>query len=564
MADNSQQIIEDVLAQQRQERAPSLSDQDYFERFCAEQILKDYELSYDEIESGMVDGEHDGGVDAVYSFVNGELVQEDFDTSSFKRDVKVELFLMQSKTSGGFSEVPLDKLASITRNLLKLDADYSKYTQYNDAVKDAIDNFRKAYRSLAARFPALSITYCYAAKRADETIHPNLLQKASELRGAAVQLFQDALVNVEFLGSRRLLDLARRRPKISYELKVSENLSARNGYVVLSSLAEYNKFLRDDSGNVRSNLFESNVRDFQGNTEVNSEIERTLAGDFGTDFWWMNNGVTILGNRATLNGDIVTIESPQIVNGLQTSTQIIKYFSITTKDDARKIMVKIISSDDEETRDKIIKATNSQNAVAPSSLRATDKIQRDIETSLKSHGLFYDRRKNYYKNEGKPADKIVSIPLMAQALMSMILARPDTARARPSSLVKDDNVYKQVFSDNHPMAVYASAAMMIRRIDQSLRSRTEMAGRHRTNVRFYVLYWMTCINTGKTNPSAHDIAKMQFSNSSDADIESAADAVWEIYQRLGASDQVAKGPDLKARVTEALGPVLQKLRSGQS
>ena len=100
MADNSQQLLNDVLNQQRQQLAPASSDQDYFETFCAEQILKDFDLSYEEIRAGIVDGEHDGGIDAAYAFVNGELIYEDFDVSSFKKDVRIELHIIQSKTSG--------------------------------------------------------------------------------------------------------------------------------------------------------------------------------------------------------------------------------------------------------------------------------------------------------------------------------------------------------------------------------------------------------------------------------------------------------------------------------
>ncbi|MBY5350010.1 hypothetical protein [Rhizobium leguminosarum] len=44
MADNSQQILDDVLSQQRQDLIPEVSEHDYFEVFCAEQILKDFDL----------------------------------------------------------------------------------------------------------------------------------------------------------------------------------------------------------------------------------------------------------------------------------------------------------------------------------------------------------------------------------------------------------------------------------------------------------------------------------------------------------------------------------------
>ena len=50
---------------------------------------------------------------------------------------------------------------------------------------------------------------------------------------------------------------------------------------------------------------------------------------------------------------------------------------------------------------------------------------------------------------------------MAQAVMSMILARPDAARARPSSLIKDNTVYSEVFSENYPVILYVNAAQLM-------------------------------------------------------------------------------------------------------
>lgn len=534
-----------------------MSEQDYFEVFCAEQILKDFGLSYDEIQAGIVDGEHDGGVDSVYGFVNGELIYEDFDTTPFKKDVQIELHLIQSKTSGGFSEVPVNKLISLTRHLLKLDADYSQVSQYNEAVKAVLDNFRKVYLGLASRFPNLMIRYYYASKKADAHIHKNLRLKSDELREAAEVLFSDAKVSVEFLGAMRLLELARRRPKTTYELRVSKSLSAINGHVVLSTLSAYNKFLRSDGEEVKAELFESNVRDFQGDTEVNAEIVNTLRNEKTVEFWWMNNGVTILASRATLNGDTVTIENPQIVNGLQTSTQIARHFETADGDDSRNVMVKIVSSEVEETRDKIIKATNSQNAVQPATLRATEKIQRDIEQILKSSGLYYDRRKNYYKNEGKPAAKIISIPLMAQAVMSVILGRPDTARARPSSLIKDNAVYSQVFSEAHPISMYSHAAELIIIVDRVLKSRSELSARDRSNLRFYVLFWLSGILTRRTNPTPGDLVKIDLKAVGDPTVEAAADEIWKIYEDLGATDQIAKGPELRRVALAALDKALK-------
>lgn len=45
----------------------------------------------------------DGGIDAVYLFANGDLIQEDTDTTQYKRGVQLELVITQATTSAGFS-----------------------------------------------------------------------------------------------------------------------------------------------------------------------------------------------------------------------------------------------------------------------------------------------------------------------------------------------------------------------------------------------------------------------------------------------------------------------------
>src|SRR2546427_10679455 len=58
----------------RTERAPKLPVSEAFERFAVEQVLKDADLSDDEIQSGNFGGKDDGGVDAMYFFVNNALI----------------------------------------------------------------------------------------------------------------------------------------------------------------------------------------------------------------------------------------------------------------------------------------------------------------------------------------------------------------------------------------------------------------------------------------------------------------------------------------------------------
>lgn len=547
--DNAQVILDDVLAQFHAERAPEMEPSKYFEVFCAEQLLKDYDLSYDEIEAGIVDGEHDGGVDSIFAFVNGELVTEDFDTTPFKKDVRIELFIIQSKTSSNYSESALDKLISVTRNLLDLSKDPDHLTQFNEQVREKLKQFRTAYRGLAAKFPHLSITYLLAGKRPNVAIPSNFKTKANELTDAARAHFKNAEIYVEILGAADLMELARRQPKTVFELRCRKSLSCDDGAIVLCKLSDFNSFLRDDKNNVRKNLFESNVRDFQGATEVNAAIRKTLDDGGAPDFWWLNNGVTILSSRISITGDVASIADPQIVNGLQTSTQIANHFDAPEEStDERSVMIKIVSSEDEEVRDKIIKATNSQNAVQPATLRATDKIQRDIEATLKALGLFYDRRKNYYKNEGKPADKIVSIPLLAQVLMSILLGRPDDARARPSSLIKDDKTYLELFSEDLPIHLYSFASLLIKRVEAHLKTLDALTAQGRNNLRFYVAAYIAWLLAGTPDPTADNISKIDPAEITPDLLKDATSVVVGEYENLGANDQVAKGPELKKAI----------------
>ena len=120
----------------------------------------------------------------------------------------------------------------------------------------------------------------------------------------------------------------------------------------------------------------------------------------------MSDKITLITNRQ------LSIDNPEVVNGLQTSREIYNYFS-ESKDklnnESRNVLVRFIVPDSEEIRDDIIFATNNQTNIPKSSLRVTDPIHLQIEMYCKTRGLYYDRRKNYYKNLKKKATDIIRI-----------------------------------------------------------------------------------------------------------------------------------------------------------
>lgn len=558
MSNNDRIILDQVLDQQQQSLAPSFDTTQYFEVFTAEQALKDYDLSYDEIEAGIVAGGGDGGIDSLYIIVNGELCREDSDFSDLKKNITIEVFIIQSKTGTSFSESTLDKLIGSTADLFDLSKPLSSLSGvYNSSLLKAVEKFRTTYQDLASKFPKLHLSYFYATKGDKATIHPNVARKVTKLESIIRQLFSDVKFDFNFLGARELLELVRRVPTTSYELKLSEVPISSSGdvaYVCLVSLRDFYKFITDSQGHLLRHIFEANVRDYQGKTQVNEEIQASLQNRSAEDFWWLNNGITVLASKAVQSGKTITLENPEVVNGLQTSTEIYNYFSTcNTVSENRTLLIRVIVPTESESRDRIIRATNSQTAMQPASLRATNRIHRDIEEYMKPFGLYYDRRKNYYKNEKKPINRIVSIPELAQAIMSIVLKRPDTARARPSSLIKRDEDYKKLFSGDYPIEVYRACVEILKRVNAFLNAHPDnLSASDKTNLKFYIAMTISQEALQKHDPTPQEIAAFAGSELKEDVFLSAYELVNDIYSELGRTDQIAKGSELVSRLNQNL------------
>ena len=68
MSKNNQILLGEIIKQEMDAFEEDLSLSDFFEFYSALQVLKEYELSYDEISSGICGESHDGGADSIYHF----------------------------------------------------------------------------------------------------------------------------------------------------------------------------------------------------------------------------------------------------------------------------------------------------------------------------------------------------------------------------------------------------------------------------------------------------------------------------------------------------------------
>ncbi|VAX17608.1 hypothetical protein MNBD_NITROSPINAE04-2494 [hydrothermal vent metagenome] len=332
----------------------------------------------------------------------------------------------------------------------------------------------------------------------------------------------------------------------------SSPLDMDNAYVALVRLSDYNAFISSDD-QLSERLFEFNVRDYEGGVQVNKQIRETLGqkGD-GIDFWWLNNGVTILAEKASQQYGALMLQSPVIVNGLQTSNEIYSHFNDQDDQespDNRKVLVRVIQTDKDTIRDTIIKATNSQTRIKASSLRATEEIQRKIEDYLLIKSIYYDRRKNFYKNRGKPANQIISIDRLAQSVMSVLLHRPDFARARPGTIIKDDNEYNKMFTTQHKMELYVICAKLNFIVEKYLRDkRKTIDSIYSNNLKFHTMMVLAWQLLGKKSSNPKVISGIDQSSIDEKQVSKAFRWVRKEFNSAGPEDATAKDKNFAERL----------------
>lgn len=207
-------------------------------------------------------------------------------------------------------------------------------------------------------------------------------------------------------------------------------------------------------------LFARNIRSYLGGeTPVNEGMIATLNSE-PERFIYYNNGVTILCDEATRKSqkgkDILVVSNPQVINGQQTTRTLASRPDLAAK---ASVLIKVIQVTRNEATDgfeslvsRIVQGTNWQNAIRQSDLMANDRIQIDLERSLRKLGYAY-LRKRMTKGEAKSLAggkhfRLVKKERFAQAVAACDL-EPYIARSASEKLFEEE-YYTKVFPNSDP------------------------------------------------------------------------------------------------------------------
>lgn len=559
---SSQRLLNELVNQEFSEAQGITDESRFFEVFSSQQIVKSFDLSDEEIENCVLGAGNDGGCDAVFVMLNGTIITEDvLEDLANSKNSTIDLVIVQAKRETSFSEDAIMKWKTTAQNLMEIGIDDSVYTaRYNEDVLNAFRVFRELYVKLMRSISKLNVIFAYASFA--EEVHPNVRFQANELQETIKWLFPgpQILVSVEFWGATRLLVEAQKQPESRFNLPLAEapiNIGSHHDFVALVNLAKYFAFITDERGDLKKYIFESNVRDYQGHNAVNQDIQDTLENPGSEDFWWLNNGITLLTEEASLvtNKELI-LKEPAIVNGLQTSNEIYQYYKRNPgalASENRNVLIRIIVPESEQIRDKIILATNNQTNIPKSSLRANDPIHWQIELFFKGRGLYYDRRKNYYKNQGKKSSEIISVSFLAQCMISLLLQKPNFARARPSTLLSNDEYYNKLYSSSTDLDVYYNVASIGKKVERFVKA-LEYSQAEKNDILFYVMYYAVARYANKLVLTPSIMKGIGADCLTEESMLESALLVYEHYCALGGNGKTAKGTELVEAIKTQLKP----------
>lgn len=391
-----------------------------------------------------------------------------------RKNKKLKIDFIQSKSGNSIQESVLIKMKTTIEDLI-LNENFSSI-RYSKKLKYNIKFIKKLIEAISINDGAIEFNLFYIAS--SETT-PKSMPKYNELAECIKKNVIDGIkhnnVNFTFLIGSRLIEFLEKNNSNRLQLKINQKnmLYKKNLYCIgLVKLSELKKFVSLND-NLDISLFDGNVRDsYKNSSAINREIVSTLSSKLLTnDFWWLNNGITIICEKLNFTKNILYVDSPQIVNGLQSVVAIYDTLEAGQCINQNKnIMVRFLVEKDDTNVNLIIKTTNNQNPVDDYLLSSTQSIHKDIESFFLSFGdgYFYDRRKNYYKNISKDKNKIFDIKYTFKTYAAVFLKIPSQVRTATKSNfnLKHDDVFNSTINKN----AYLYSDLLDRNIQKILRN----------------------------------------------------------------------------------------------
>lgn len=422
-----------------------------------------------------IGGTEDMGIDGIGIKINGLLIRDIKEARDLVKKfpkVNIEFIFIQSKYKSNFDKGEFNNFTDGVREFLSEDQiqPVSEEIRNLIKIKDFLISEDSVYKW--EDNPSVRLYYVVMGKWGNSRHHLALADilikdienlntyKSPNIHFVDIDAFKSILDSNEN-NFEAVLNSIETMPLTSVE-------GVDNSCLLLCYASELKKLITSTEGIIRKSLFDDNVRDFQGDNNINNEIRQTII-DEPEKFALLNNGITIVCSKYKPSNRQITISNPQIVNGCQTSHVV---FSCI---DASKVplIIKVISTTDIEITNQIVRGTNRQNIVLDEAFEATKKFHKDLEEFINAlspdyERFYYERRsKQYNHNPSINQFQKLNLRIIVHSFVSMFLNYPHLSNGHESQLLK---MFSNIlFKDYQSKLPYFTSALSFYKLEKLFR-----------------------------------------------------------------------------------------------
>lgn len=389
-----------------------------------------FKLNDSELSEAITDGSDDGEIDAIY------IDDNQVNILTFKYTDNFEY----SKRNYPGSEI--DQFAGTVNRFIS--GELTRGT-INEAVWEKYIEVKELSKTKSINFCLYVVSNKEQPTKKPKKILEDVVDKFRTAK--AFYFDQDEIVNRLIEKKRAVLDGSLTFINNQHFEKSDGALKTVVGVIAADELI---KLIIDDNEKLNENAFNENVRVYKPNHRVNKSIIDSAMQEDNYQFFYLNNGITILCNRIDYpphrRNPVVRLHDFQIINGGQTSHSLYEvYKKNIDKINTIEILVRICEADANLViSDKISETTNNQIPVQNRDLHANDMIQRKLEEEFRTLGYFYERKPNQHSNE--PKNKVINNELLGQLALSYYYDKPSEAKNNKNLVFND--YYDIIFDEN--------------------------------------------------------------------------------------------------------------------
>lgn len=447
-----------------------------FELFSAYCVVEQWYTETYNLPDIVIGDGGDCGIDSIAIIVNGNMItskEEIDDIIEVNKSLSdINFIFVQAKTSASFDYGEMGTFGVGVKDFFSEDPQMVR----NEGIveKNEIIEYIFSKAPMIKKNPSCYLYYVTTGKWVDDQNCVGRMKIAtSDLN--ALNIFSE-IKYIPIDGNqlqklyRKTIDVVETEICFDNHIFLPDIPKVRQSFLGYLDFNEFLKLIVDENGEIRRSVFYDNVRDFQGDNAVNHEMSDTIATT-ADRFILYNNGVTIICKKLSNIRNKYTLTDYQIVNGCQTS-----HVLFNNKGEINgnlQIPIKLIETEDDETVNKIIKATNRQTEVTDAQLIALNEFHRKLEAFYNTFSgvqrLYYERRSKQY-SYGNDIEKtrIVSISMQIKAMASMFFDKPHLASRFFGKLMSS---VEGIFNEQHKLLPYYTSAYTLYKIDYLFRNK---------------------------------------------------------------------------------------------